>query len=94
MTLSGPGSKPSVQRLLPCIFFLMFVIIYSLLGVVVTMLVTGSVYVLNERFMNFDGINTITMTLAVAIIAIALIFLVRNAGRIYRSIEEQVGQRP
>ena len=94
MTFSGSKPRPALQRLLPGIFFLMFVIIYSLLGVVVTMLVTGSVYVLNERFMNFGRIDIITLILSVTIFVTAIVFLLRNAKRIYRSIEEQVGQRP
>ncbi len=93
MTLSGSNSKSPVQRLLPCIFFLMIIIVYSLLSVVVTMLVTGSVFVINDRFIHFDKINIVTMIIAVTIIGTALIFFIRNVKKIYLFIEEQVTYR-
>ena len=93
MAFSDSKSKSPVQRLLPYIFFLIIVIVFTLLSVVVTMLVTGSVYVINNRFIHFDKINIVTMIIAVTIIGTALIFFIRNVKKIYLFIEEQVTYR-
>lgn len=93
MTFSDSKSKSPFQRLLPYIFFLMIIIVFSLLSVVVTMLVTGSVHVINDRFIHYDKINIVTMIIAVTIIGTALIFFIRNVKKIFRFIEEQVTYR-
>ncbi|MBI4682889.1 MAG: hypothetical protein HY757_07295 [Nitrospirae bacterium] len=93
MTFSGSKSKSPVHRLLPHIFFMMIVIVFSLLTVVVTMLVTGSVYVINNRFLHFENIKAATIIIAATIIGTALIFFIKNVKKIYQFIEEQVRYR-
>lgn len=93
MTLSGSGSKTMKKRLLPYIFFSMVVAVYLLLCIVVTMLVTGSVHVINTRFIHFGKINIVTVIIAATIIIVSLIFFIRNIRKIFRFIEEQVTYR-
>jgi len=71
----------------------MIIIVYSLLSVVVTMLVTGSLHMLNKRFIHFDKIDIVTIIIAVMIIFMTVIYFLKNAKRIYRFIEEQVTHR-
>jgi len=67
--------------------------VFSLLSVVVTMLVTGSVHVINDRFFHFEHINIVTITIAAAIIVTAVIFILKKVKKIFRFIEEQVTHR-
>jgi low affinity Fe/Cu permease len=93
MTLSGSKSKTPKERLLPYIFLFMVLTVFSLLSVVVTMLVTGSVQVINDRFIHFEHINIVTISIAAAIIVTAVIFILKNVKKIFRFIEEQVTHR-
>ncbi|MBI5057840.1 MAG: hypothetical protein HZB61_14605 [Nitrospirae bacterium] len=93
MPITNSTSRSPVQRLLPSIFLLIVISIYSLLTIVVTMLVTGSLHLINKHFVHFEKINIITMIIAAAIIGTALMFFIKNTKKIYRSIEEQTGNR-
>ncbi|MBI5666223.1 MAG: hypothetical protein HZC49_14200 [Nitrospirae bacterium] len=93
MSFFGSKSKPPVHRLLPYIFFLMVVIVYSMLTVVVTMLVTGSVHVINDRFIHFEKISIVSILIAAVIIATAVIVFFRKVKNIFGFIEEQVTYR-
>jgi len=78
---------------LPYILFLMVVIVFSLLSVVVTMLVTGTVQVIDDRFFHFKHINIVTIVIAAAIILKAAVFFLSKFRKIFRFIEEQVTHR-
>mgnify|MGYP001612330397 CR=1 FL=1 len=88
MSLSGTKSRSSVRVLLPYLFFSMVIIVYSLLTILVTMLVTGSVHVINKRYLHFDNTTYVTVPIAAALIISALIFYVKNAKKIYLYIED------
>ncbi len=91
--MSGPKSKSAKERLLPYIYFFMVVIVFSLLSVVVIMLLTGSVHVLNDRYVHFEHINIVTITIAIAIVATAVLIILKKFKKIFRFIEEQVTHR-
>jgi len=93
MPLSGSKSKTAKERLLPYIFLCMVLSVFSLLSVVVTMLVTGSVHVVNDRFIHFEHINIVTISMAAVIIMTAVIFILKKIKKIFRFIEEQVTHR-
>ncbi|MEW6601820.1 MAG: hypothetical protein AB1499_12685 [Nitrospirota bacterium] len=93
MVLSGIKQKSAKERILPYIYFSMVVIVFALLSVVVIMLLTGSVYVINDRYIHFEHINIVTMTIAAAIVITAVIVMLRKFRDIFRFIEEQVTHR-
>lgn len=88
--MSGPKSKSAKERVLPYIYFCIVVIVFSLLSVVVIMLLTGSVHLINDRYFNFKNINIVTITIAAAIAATAILFILKKFKKIFRFIEEQV----
>lgn len=93
MIISGPKSGTPKERILPYIFFLMVSIVFFMLSVVVTMLVTGTVQVVNERFFHFKHINIVTISIAAAIILKTAVLYLKKFRGIFRFIEEQVVHR-
>lgn len=93
MVISGSKSKSAKERMMPYIYFSIVVIVFSLLSVVVIMLLTGSLHVLNSRYLHLEHMNIFTMTIAAAIIAAAILFFLKNSRKIFRFIEEQVIHR-
>lgn len=91
--MSGPKSKSAKERMLPYLYFSMVVIVFSLLSVVVIMLLTGSVQVINDRYVHFEHINIVTITIAAAIVATAVLFFLKKFKKIFRFIEELVMHR-
>jgi len=93
MIMSGSRAKSAKERMMPYIYYSMVIIVFSLLSVVVTMLVTGTVYVINDRFFHFEHINIVTILIAAAIFLKAAVFFLKKSGKIFRFIEEQVTHR-
>ena len=93
MIMSDSKSKSAKERMLPYIYFFMVVIVFSLLSVVVIMLVTGSVHIINDRYVHFEHINIVTITIAAVIVAIVILFFLKKFKEIFRFIEEQVTHR-
>jgi cell division septal protein FtsQ len=91
--MSCPKTKSAKKRMLPYIYFFMVVIVFSMLSVVVIMLLTGSLQLINDRYVHLEHINIVTITIAAAVVATAILFFLKKSKIIFRFIEEQVTQR-